>query len=75
MHKPQINRTASHLLRQYGAEAADMAAENLEWSLAHNDVKEASFWKDVMAAIRRIELTAGKQGKAGETVSAIPAHD
>ena len=62
MEKQPVTRTASCLVKEYGLEAADLAAENLEWSLAHDDVGEVTFWREVMARIRQLELKTRVDG-------------
>ena len=75
MEKHPVSRTASYLIREYGLEAADMAAENLEWSLAHDDIEEVSFWKNVITKISEIEVTTAMPGDIGRTVRAKQASD
>ena len=75
MDKQPVSRAASYLIQEYGLQAAGMAEENLEWSLAHNDIEEVSFWKNVIAKIGEIEVTTAMPEDIGGTIRVKPTSD
>ena len=55
MDNAVTQRMATFLVQEYGSKAAAHAAENLHWTLAHDDEEDAENWRRVIEVIEEVQ--------------------